>query len=501
MSIMEKMRGSTDSTPMQIVLILIVVAFVGWFALPQGEQVNVALEVDGQRILMSEFGPRYHMAKALSQGPDSDMTEERERELMNLVKQQFAQDVVLASEARRLGFQVSAEEISRVIKADPRYHDDDGKFEIALWKEAIKSSGRSRTDHEESIRRELLRDKLRAAVTLGVAIDESAARKEYEEIMATVDVEYVAVDPGDLPDSLLDPALIRSWAAANQGAVAERYEQLRPVRYQLPAKVGLQVIRLNVGLEDREAIQGRIDAIRAQAIGGADFGELARRHSEDPGTVAAGGDMGERRLAALTAGVRDAISEVPEGGLSQVVDEGDRLSLYRVTGRQPERTVPLDEVRDEIAAALYRDAVAEERARAIAEQWIDDPPVDALVELGLELQILSEVAPSRYEGGIGQPPLAMVEAASRATAGERLELVSAPSGDETAWYIGRVRAKNAADPEMFTTFVAYRLQAERARVFERYADALQARAAVNTGEGTVTQGGWQDWLRGILPGA
>lgn len=501
MSIMEKMRGSTDSTPMQIVLILIVVAFVGWFALPQGEQVNVALEVDGQRILMSEFGPRYHLAKALSQGPEGDLSEEQERELMNLVKQQFARDLVLAAEARRLGFQVSAEEVSRVIKADPRYHDDDGKFEIALWKESIKASGRSRGDHEESIRRELLRDKLQAAVTLGVAVDEAAARREYEEIMATVDIEVVMVDPNQLPDTLLDPAAIRAWADQNADRIQQSYDQLRPVRYQLPAQVGLQAIRLNVGADDRDDLRKRLDDVRAQALAGADFGDLARRHSEDAGTVAAGGDMGERRLIALTAGVRDAIAEVPVGGLSEIVDEGDRLSLYRVRSRQEERTIPLDEVRDEIAAALYRDTIAEERARAIDQAWVDDPPVDALLDLGVELQVLSELAPARYEGGIGQPPLAMVEAAAQAAAGQRLEIASAPSGDQTAWFVGRVRSRNEADPEMFPMFVSYQLQAERARAFERYADALQARAAVNTGEGTVTQGGWQDWLRGILPGS
>ena len=39
MSILERMRGSTDSTPMQIILVLIVVAFIGWFSLPQAETV------------------------------------------------------------------------------------------------------------------------------------------------------------------------------------------------------------------------------------------------------------------------------------------------------------------------------------------------------------------------------------------------------------------------------------------------------------------------------
>ena len=49
MSILERMRGSTDSTPMQIILVLIVVAFIGWFSLPQAETVQVQVEVQGGR--------------------------------------------------------------------------------------------------------------------------------------------------------------------------------------------------------------------------------------------------------------------------------------------------------------------------------------------------------------------------------------------------------------------------------------------------------------------
>ena len=67
MSILERMRGSTDSTPMQIVLVLIVVAFIGWFSLPQAETVQVAVEVNGERVLAQEFGLRLGEAIRMEQ--------------------------------------------------------------------------------------------------------------------------------------------------------------------------------------------------------------------------------------------------------------------------------------------------------------------------------------------------------------------------------------------------------------------------------------------------
>ena len=498
MSLMEKLRGSTDSTPMQVVLILIVVAFVGWYALPQGEQVNVALQVDGDRILMSEFGPRYHLAKSMVESQEGDLDDAREAEILNLVKQQMARDVVLAHEAERLGFEVSAEEITRVIKSDPRYFDEEGKFDVALWKDAVKGSGRSRAEHEATIRRELLRDKLRASITLGVAVDERAAREEYDELMATIDVEYLAVDGAMLAASA-DPAAVRAWAAANPDQVRAAYEQVRASRYELPAQVGLQVIRLSAATGDRDALRARLESVRAQAVAGEDFSALARRWSEDAATVASGGDLGERRLSALTASVRDGVAEVPVGGVSAVLDEGDRLSLYRVTSRQEARTIPFEDVQDEIALGLYADDQAAAIARELAAGWTDVPPVERMLALGVELATLPGVAPARYEAGPGKPPRELVDAAAKAEPGAVLAPLSAPSGDRKAWYVGRLVQKNAVDDAEFPAFVAYMLQMERGRVFERYADDLQTRAVVDTGEGTVTQGGWRDWLSGILP--
>jgi peptidyl-prolyl cis-trans isomerase D len=498
MSIMEKMRGSTDSTPMQVVLILIVVAFVGWYALPQGEQVNVALEVDGQRILMPEFGPRYNLAKALEGAGGRDMTAEREREVWNLVKQEMARDLVMAREATRLGFQVSPEEISRVIKSDPRYFNEEGKFDLALWKDAIKGSGRSRGDVEDSIRRELLRDKLRAVVTLGVGIDERAARTEYDELMKTIDVDYLVVDR-DVVAGSAHPRSLSDFRAANAERVRKAYDDQRAARFEKPAQVGLQVIRLKVGSDDRDAIRARLDTIRAEALGGADFAALARRWSEDPATVASGGELGDRRVDAMTANLRAAVGELPVGGVSEPVDEMDRLAVYRVASRQDATVVPFEAVELQLASELHLEELAAERVRALAAAWVDLPPVELMTELGIELQSLEGVPPAHYEGGVGKPPRELLTRAAASAPGTVLEPFAVPNGDGQRWFVARMFRQNEADSARFPEFVAGRLAMARGLALERYEGALQAASKVDMREGTVTQGGWQDWFKGILP--
>jgi parvulin-like peptidyl-prolyl isomerase len=496
MSVMEKMRGSTDSTPMQVVLILIVIAFIGWVGLPQGESVNVALQVNGERVLMSEFGPRYHMAKALEQAGDRDLTDERERELMNILKQRIARDLVLAQEARRLGYQVSAEEISRVIKSDPRYFDENGKFDVLLWKDSIKASGRSRADHEDVIRREVLRDKLMAAIAIGAVLDERATRREYNELLSTVDIDVIELHPSAVEDRL-DEVAFKAWEVENADRVRAEYDRIAPARYETPEKVGLQVIRLLVD-GNGEEVRERLAALRESAAGG-DFAAVARASSEDAATSADGGDLGERTVLSLVARVRDAIADLQVGEVSDIVDEGDRMSIFRLRSRQEAHTVPFEAVRASLARSLYLEDVAQRWAREIATSWDLDVPAERMNEMGATFDVLRAVSPMQYDAGPDRPPLALVQAAKKAVVGEVLEPVSVPAGQQSIWYVGKVRSFNEADDGLYTYFRSQKLREVRAAAIDRYAADLQAKSQVDTGEGTVMQGGWRDWLAGILP--
>ena len=54
------------------------------------------------------------------------------------------------------------------------------------------------------------------------------------------------------------------------------------------------LIGVNPDAPDRETTvaRERAERVRREATGGADFAELARTHSDDPGSAANGGDLG-----------------------------------------------------------------------------------------------------------------------------------------------------------------------------------------------------------------
>ena len=501
MSLLERMRGSTDSTPMQIVLILIVVAFVGWYALPQGEKVSVAVEVDGDRVLQQQFGQRYYSEKRLREIEQrGSLDQAGEDALLAEVKMKVARELVVTHEAERLGYIVSPREISDFIKRDPTYHDiSNGKFDIELWKDSLKSTGRSKADVERDFEQELLREKLRAAITMGVAVDEAALRKAFDRDFATVDLEYIQITPDMVKGSLApSDAEISAFMADNAAAIQADYDRDKAARYDLPERVTLSVIRLNATDEDRDAMKARLEAVKAEADGGANFAALARRHSEHS-TAPAGGDLGERRINTLVTAVRDAIADVPEGKVSAVVDEGDVVSLYKVVGRAAARTVPLSEVERDIAARLLSVQKAEAYANLLAAGWRFVPPTDLLAQTGAVVRPMPGVPPAQYPGGIGQPPPQLVQAAAEAEVGTTLPPAGVATAEGKDWYIVRLVAKNDADPEMFERFRNEALASKRQVVWTAYTDDLASRAKIDTGGGEATQGGWMDWLEPILP--
>ena len=489
MSILEKMRGSTDSTPMQVVLVLIVVAFIGWYALPQGEKIQVALEVDGERVLQQEFGQRYYIQEQLAGGRLDDAAAAA---LANEVKQDIARELVVEQEARRQGYHISAREMTRRIKADPRYLDTSGSFDPDLWRGAIKDSGRSKGDVENDYRDALLRDKLREAVTLGVTLPDALVDAEYDERFRTLDLEVVRLDPRATEGVTEDPEAVAAWAEANRAAIQADYDGDLATRYELPERLELRVIRLQATDGDREALTERLEGLRAELSAGAPFAALARRWSEDP-SAALGGALGERRVNTLTTTVRDALEDVPEGQLSTVVDEGDVLSLYRVDTRKPARTVPLDEVFDTIAARLYRDMWARTWADEVAEGWRTGAlPQERLDEVGARVETLPPVMPSQYQEGPGMPPADLVEQAASADAGTVLPPMARDTDRGQVWFVARVAARNAADPEFKEAFRVRRLMERRDAVWTAYVDSLLAEADVNLGGGQATQGGLFD---------
>ncbi len=113
-------------------------------------------------------------------------------------------------------------------------------------------------------------------------------------------------------------------------------------------------------------LEKRAEALIEEIRNGADFAELARKHSEGPG-AREGGYLGRFDPNQLEPEIRKAIEGTPEGGVSDPIVKANGVQIIQVLDKGGTGVMPLDKVRD----AIHRTLLQEEINRRYAE-WIQE---------------------------------------------------------------------------------------------------------------------------------
>ncbi len=113
------------------------------------------------------------------------------------------------------------------------------------------------------------------------------------------------------------------------------------------------ILILTQGKTDPEkaAAKTKIEGILAEAKAGADFAELAKKYSEDPGAKENGGLYENFSRGQMVKPFEDAAFSVPVGQISGVVETTFGYHILQIVGRQKE-TRTFEEARAEIESRL-----------------------------------------------------------------------------------------------------------------------------------------------------
>lgn len=119
------------------------------------------------------------------------------------------------------------------------------------------------------------------------------------------------------------------------------------------------MLRLPIGADvaARDSVRAELEEIRRQIAEGADFADMARRHSQDPGTARAGGDLGFFGRGDMVAPFEQAALSLEPGEVSEVVQTPMGLHVIRVDERRIrsfEEAAP--RFRDQVQARIVQEA-------------------------------------------------------------------------------------------------------------------------------------------------
>jgi parvulin-like peptidyl-prolyl isomerase len=107
------------------------------------------------------------------------------------------------------------------------------------------------------------------------------------------------------------------------------------------------------------------DALRTRLVRGEDFAEIARLHSLSP-DAQSGGDLGVFAKGQMPEVFDEIVFRYRVGSISKVVKSPYGYHIFKVEDRIRPRLQKIEEVRDQIAAAIFQG-----RQEAFFKDWLD----------------------------------------------------------------------------------------------------------------------------------
>ena len=349
------------------------------------------------------------------------------------------------AEAERLGLTVSDAEVRHRIVNLPGFQVNGQFVGEARYRQTLQFQRPPMTpaQFEEEVRRDIMFERLEAAVTGWIAVSDDEIAAEHRRRNEKVRVQVVAfrgddylddVDATDeeiealyeenplsyeLPEKrqlrflLVDESAIFESISPSDEEVQQYYDA-NISQYTTPGQTRASQILLRVEGRDEAEVEARAAELAAEARAGADFAELAREHSDDEATAEEGGDLGMFGRGRMVAEVEVAAFELDVDAVSDPVRSAIGFHVLKVTEKQEETRQPLEEVRAAIENTLKNERAtsrADALARSIAAEV--ETPEDlerAAGARGFELQESGFVGRGEPILGLGFAPQVSAEA-------------------------------------------------------------------------------------------
>ena len=430
---------------------LYVPGFVDQTAL-EGFPNDVVARVGDHDITVAQFRQMYLLQlENYRQQSSGEVSEEVLRSLG--IDRQILQGMIAryaaVAEAERLGLTVGDAEVRHRIVNLPGFQVNGQFVGEARYRQALQFQRPPMTpaQFEEEVRRDIMFERLEAAVTGWIAVSDDEIAAEHRRRNEKVRVQVVAfrgddyledIDAADeeiaalyeenplayeVPEKrqlrflLVDESAIFESISPSDEEVQQYYDA-NVSQYTTPGQTRASHILLRIGGQVEAEVEAEVEAraaeLAAEARAGADFAELAREHSEDEATAEDGGDLGLFGRGRMVAEVEAAAFDLDVDAVSDPVRSAIGFHVLQVTEKQEETRQPLEEVREAIENTLKNERAtsrADALARAIAVEV--ETPEDlerAAGARGFELQESGFVGRGEPILGLGFAPQVSAEA-------------------------------------------------------------------------------------------
>jgi peptidyl-prolyl cis-trans isomerase D len=340
---------------------------------PHAAVVRVAgRQYGSQEVLRVRAQQEAQLRKTLGSGFDPKAMGDRFDEM---AANSLAQMAIEASEAERIGFRVSDDELRQTIKDLPIFHDEEGQFSAERFKNFVEYEYGTERHFLQMLRDDLLAQKLGRLIAANAQVSQVEGREALLRRLEEAQLAIVALDTTRSPDGFqADPDQVKELLGKDEARVRAAYQQ-HPDRYHLPERVHARHILFKLAKdappEQVEATQKKAEAARTRLASGADFAALAHELSDDPGSKDKGGDLGFFTRGQMVPPFDQAAFSLEPGKVSEPVRTDFGFHLLRVEERRPAEDRSYEQVREELARELLAEDAGQVQARKDADELLE----------------------------------------------------------------------------------------------------------------------------------
>ena len=304
--------------------------------------------------------------------------------------QSMVSERAAAYQARRMGVRITDQEVADTIVTQIPQLMENGKF---VGKEAyaamLASQNLTIDRFEEDFRKQMELTRLRNLVLDGVVVTPAEVENEFRKKNEKLQISYVVlntekfskqvtVTPQEIQDLFaksrqqymrpesrnfllfaVDDEQMAKQIKTDDATLRKIYDAQKD-RFKVEERVKIRhilVMTQDKPKEQVDALRKKAEDLLKQVKSGADFGELAKKNSDDPGSKEKGGDLGFVVRGQTVPEFEKTAFTMKSGDISNIVQTTYGFHLLKCEGHEFARIRTFEEVKNELAAESARDQV------------------------------------------------------------------------------------------------------------------------------------------------
>ena len=398
MTMLDRMRRHKGwlKWSLAIVILAFIVLYIPSFLEPgMAGNSDVVASVEGREITVGRFRQAYQRQMQAYRAQFGGNVDEKMLKQLGIdqrIVQQMIEEETALAEASRLGISATDQEVRARIATMPGLLENGQFIGEQRYRQMLEMQNMTPSEFEEQIRRAVTLQKLQAALTNWMTVDDKELETEFKRRNEKVKLAVVSF-PADkfregleatdaelsayydahknelkIPEkrkvkyALVDMQAIRNRTQVSPQDVERAYEDNQQ-QYSTPEQVRASHILLKTEGKDDAAVKKQAEDLLAKVKGGADFAQLATTHSEDDTSKVKGGDLDFFGKGSMVPEFDKVAFSMKPGEISDLVKTQYGYHIIKVTDKKEASTKPLAEVRAQI-----EDQVKWERAQAEAQR-------------------------------------------------------------------------------------------------------------------------------------